>query len=90
MQCFQQSSTIDQCDDYIDSCQLQLSQFAMTFSEQLKCGCDNEVKDLKPTKIYRQDCALEHMQSSFLVSALLTRINFVGALTSLVTNMRKG
>ena len=86
---FQQLSTTVKCDDCVNSCNLQPSQFAMTHSEQLKTESENEIEDLQPTKIFKQACALEHTQSSFPVSALLTRMNFVGTLTSLIANMRK-
>ena len=68
---------------------LQLSQFAMPHSEQPKTGSDGELKDLKPTKICKWDYASEHTQSSFLVSTFLARMNFFGALTSPIANMRK-
>ena len=44
----QQLSTMVECDDCVNYCCLQLSQFTMTHLEQLKIESDNEIEDLKP------------------------------------------
>ena len=49
----------------------------------------NDYKELLEVKVCGQDCCCHQIKSSFFVSMLFTRQNYVGAFASLPANMRK-